>query len=62
MYLYIYIDLFVHKIQRIVWSHQKCNQKRKSKKEIQYNGEKKEQTMIYKTLSRKHKIEQDEPQ
>jgi hypothetical protein len=35
---------------------------RKSKKDIQYNGEKKEQTMIYKTLSRKHKIEQDEPQ
>jgi hypothetical protein len=35
---------------------------RKSKKDITYNGEKKEQTMIYKTLSRKHKIEQDEPQ
>ena len=46
-----------------VWKSQIGNQKRKSRKERQYNNKKKKNkwsTMIYKTLHRKHKFEQHE--
>lgn len=61
IYIYISICLCI-KYKEMFEVTKSVIRTRKSKKDIQYNGEKKEQTMICKTLSRKHKIEQDEPQ